>query len=102
MLKVVYPHIEVPENGPAAIAGTRIKVVEIALDHLTHHWDAEEIQRQHPHLKLGQIHSALAYYFDHQDQLDRQIEDRLRQEEAILSTHSDATLRTKLQRVRRA
>ena len=25
---------------------------------------------------LGQVHSALAYYYDHKDQMDREIEDR--------------------------
>jgi len=42
------------------LTGTRTKVVELVLDHLAHHWDAEQIQREHPHLSLGQIHSALA------------------------------------------
>jgi uncharacterized protein (DUF433 family) len=62
MLTIAYPHIEISADGVPMLSGTRIKVIEIALDHLTHHWDAEEIQRQHPHLSLGQIHSALAYY----------------------------------------
>ena len=29
-------------------------------------WDAGEAHAQHPSLTLAQIHSALAYYYDHQ------------------------------------
>ena len=35
-----------------------------------------ELQFQHPHFTMGQIHSALAYYWDHQDELDADIERR--------------------------
>lgn len=74
MSAIAYPHIEFDARGTAVLAGSRTKVIEIALDHLAHHWDADEIRRQHPHLSLGQIHSALAYYFDHQDEFDNQID----------------------------
>ena len=33
---------------------------------------------QHPALSLSQIHSALAYYWDHQGEIDRDIERRSR------------------------
>jgi uncharacterized protein (DUF433 family) len=64
MATVGYPHIEVRGTGVPYLAGTQTKVVEIALDRIVHHWDAEEIHRQHPHLALGQIYAALAYYSD--------------------------------------
>ena len=41
-------------------------------------WSPEELAFQHPYLTLGQIHSALAYYWDHQEELDHDIERRLR------------------------
>jgi uncharacterized protein (DUF433 family) len=65
-------------SGVAYISGTRTKVLEIALDRIAHHWDADEIQRQHPQLKLGQIYGALAHYADHQEELDKQIEEQVR------------------------
>jgi uncharacterized protein (DUF433 family) len=73
MSTVQYAHLDLDAAGGPMLSGTRTKVLEIALDHLAHRWDAEEIQRQHPHLSLGQIHSALAYYFDHRVELDEQI-----------------------------
>jgi uncharacterized protein (DUF433 family) len=81
MSTVEYAHITVgPDNVPM-LAGTRIKVVEIVLDHLAHGSDAQEIHREFPHLSLGQIHSALAYYYDHQGEVDADISRRIEQSE---------------------
>jgi hypothetical protein len=38
---------------------------------------------QHPHLTLGQIHSALAYYWDHHKGLDRDVQSRLERAEKL-------------------
>jgi hypothetical protein len=35
--------------------------------------EAIELQRSHPHLTLAQIYSALAYYHDHKEEIDREI-----------------------------
>lgn len=91
-----YPHIQVTPEGVPLIAGTRIKVVEVVLDRLAHNWDADEIQRQHPHLTLAQIYSALAYYYDHQDEVDRDIERRLRQVEETKKDLGESAVRLKL------
>ena len=91
-----YPHIELTSDGVPLISGSRTKVVEIALDRLAHNWDAEEIRRQHPHLTLGQIHSALAYYYDHQDEIDGDIDRRLSQVNEIKGDLGESPLRRKL------
>lgn len=72
-----YPHIEVGEDAVPRIAGTTTKVVEVVLDKLAYDWDPVEIHRQHPYLSLAQIHAAFTYYYDHRDELDRDIERRL-------------------------
>jgi uncharacterized protein (DUF433 family) len=74
MSTVVYPHIEQRQNGTLYIAGTPFKVRQIVLDHVAYGWGAEEIQREHPQLTLGQIHVALGYYYDHQKQVDQELE----------------------------
>ncbi len=77
MSTVEYAHVATgPDNVPM-LAGTRIKVVEIVLDHLAHGSDVREIQREFPHLSLGEIHSALAYYYDHQQEMDADIAKRM-------------------------
>jgi hypothetical protein len=46
MTATAWPFIEIDESGVAYVAGTRTKVIEIALDRIAHHWDADEIQRR--------------------------------------------------------
>ncbi len=96
MPTLTYPHIEFNAEGVPVISGTVTKVVEVVLDRLAYRWDAEEIQRQHPHLTLGQIYSALAYYHDHQDEMDRDIERRVQQAAAIRADIGTSAIRAKL------
>jgi len=72
-----YEHIILDESKVPMIAGTTMKVIELVLDNTAYGWSPEELQFQHPYLTLGQIHSALAYYWDHKEELDRDIEQRL-------------------------
>ncbi len=73
----LYKHIILNEAGVPIVEGTTTKVIEIVLDVKAYGWSPEEIHFQHPHLSLGQIHSALAYYWDHQEELEADIERRL-------------------------
>jgi uncharacterized protein (DUF433 family) len=70
-----YEHVVLNEKGTAVIAGTSMKVEHIIIEHLQYGWSPEELCYQHPNLTLGQIHSALAYYWDHREEMDRQIEE---------------------------
>jgi len=72
-----YEHIILDEAHVPLITGTRVKVIELVLDHLAYGWSPEELHFQHPQLTMGQIHSALAYYWDHKAELDHDIERRL-------------------------
>jgi uncharacterized protein (DUF433 family) len=89
-----YPHIEKRADGKAWLIGTQTKVLEVALDRLAHHWDADEIQR--PHLTLGQIHSCLAYYHDHQEEMDRAVDEQLRAIEQFREQLGESVLRAKI------
>jgi uncharacterized protein (DUF433 family) len=102
MSSVAYAHLEINDQGVPVLLGTTTKVVEIALDHLAHHWDADEIRRQHPHLSLGQIHSALAYYFDHQDEFDFQIRDQLDAVDRLRQSSGPSPVIAKARRLGRA
>lgn len=77
LVRTRYEHIAIDEDGVPTIAGTTMKVVELVVERLAYGWSPEELHFQHPYLTLGQIHSALAYYWDHADELDRDIERRL-------------------------
>jgi uncharacterized protein (DUF433 family) len=95
-----YPHIEINGTGLATIVGTPTRVLDIVLDRIAYNWDADEIRRQHPHLTLGQIHSALAFYYDHEEEMDRLIADRLRQVDELLAPAANSPVRLKLQKIK--
>ena len=68
-----YRHIVLDDARVPRIAGTTMKVLELVMAQQAYGWSPEELAFQFPHLTLGQIHSALAYYWDHQQELDREI-----------------------------
>jgi uncharacterized protein (DUF433 family) len=83
MSTVLETHIELDERGVPWIAGANTKVVEVALDKLAQGWSPEEIHFQHPHLSMAQIYSALAYYYDHQEEMDAAIAEQVGRVEAL-------------------
>ena len=78
-----YKHVVVDESGVPLIEDTTMKVIELVLETHAYGWSPDELQFQHPYLTLGQIHSALAYYWDHREELDHDIERRLERVEQI-------------------
>jgi uncharacterized protein (DUF433 family) len=72
--RVSVEHIEIDERGNAKLAGHRIKVKHLVGLMQAHGYTAEQVKSEaYPHLSLAQIHAALAYYYDHQAEIDRRI-----------------------------
>jgi uncharacterized protein (DUF433 family) len=94
-------HIELQSNRDgqvrAFIAGTRVRVQDIYIDFEVLKKSPEEILAALPHLTLSQVHAALAYYFDHR----QQILDELREDDefvaAVKARTGPGPLETKLQ-----
>jgi uncharacterized protein (DUF433 family) len=78
-----YEHVVLNDARVPLISGTTMKVIELVLAQAAYGWSAEELHIQFSHLTLGQIYSALAYYWDHRDELDGDIEQRLKKVDAI-------------------
>jgi uncharacterized protein (DUF433 family) len=91
-----YEHVQLDSNGVPIIAGTTMKIVELVTAQLAYGWTPEELHLQHPYLTLGQIHSALAYYWDHKEQLDADIERRWEYAEAARRKAGPSPLAAKL------
>jgi uncharacterized protein (DUF433 family) len=71
MSAISYRNIEkVPERcgGRAVVAGTRIRVC-IILSCYRQGMTVEEIVQQYPHLRPGDVHDALAYAYDHPEEI---------------------------------
>jgi len=60
-------------GGKPIIAGTRIKVSQIAIEYERMGMTPDEIVEAHPHLTLPQIHDALSYYYENVREIDREI-----------------------------
>ncbi len=88
-----YPHIVKERDHPARLVSTpRVRVAQIVMDYLAHGWSVEEMCRHHEYLSKAEAHSAMAYYFDHQEEIDREIE----AECELLATSDASDLRSKL------
>ena len=71
-----YKHIHLDAKGVPLLAGTTMKVVELVMAQMAYGWGPEELHFQHPYLTMSQIHSAFAYYWEHKEELDADIERR--------------------------
>jgi uncharacterized protein (DUF433 family) len=94
----VISHIRLDERGRAWIDDTNVKVIEIVLDHLAYGWGADTIQENHPHLSLAQIYSALAWYYDHQADMDEEIDQQSERIRELRSAARPSALQSRLRR----
>lgn len=79
----------------AFVVGTRIRVQDIASDYERHGLTPEAIVREFPQLSLAQVHSALAFYYDHCEEIraDMKSDDEYaRQTQANAGRNSDPGL----------
>ena len=80
MGQTVVEHIDVDPaicGGRARIAGTRIRVQDVYAWHELEGVSPDEIVTRFPQLSLADIYASLAYYWDHREEIQRQIlEDR--------------------------
>jgi uncharacterized protein (DUF433 family) len=81
-----YRHIILDDRGVPHIEGANTKVVEVVLQVRAHGLSAEELHLELPHLTLGQIHSALAYYWDHKQELDADMQRRRNEADKLRDT----------------
>ena len=96
------PHIVRDKNGVAWVDDTHVKVIEIVLDHLAYGWSAEAIHEQFPHLTLAQIHSALGFFYDHEEELEGEILARDREVNAWRSELGESPLQRRLRQLKHA
>ena len=91
-----YEHIYTEGNGIPFIKDTNTKVSEIVSEHLAYGWSPEEIQYQHNYLTLGQIYSALAYYWDHYEEMNSDLKEREQKISNIRTSTLPSILQNKL------
>ena len=69
-----YKHIRLNESKIPIIAETTMKVVELVTSIKAYGWSPEELHANYPHVSMSKIYSALAYYWDHKQDMDAEVE----------------------------
>jgi len=97
-----YPHITHATGDVARLERLpRIRVAMIVMDHVFRGWSGEEILRQYPHLTPAEVHSALAYYYDHAAEIDAEIAGEVREVE-VMAEEPPTPFRLRLLALRRS
>jgi uncharacterized protein (DUF433 family) len=89
-------HIVLDDRGVAWIEEANTKVVEVVCDYKAYGWSVDEMHEQHPHLSRAQLHAAMAYYFDHQQEIDEKIERDLVEVTRMAAEAGESPLKKKL------
>jgi uncharacterized protein (DUF433 family) len=92
-----YPHIVVkPGESPRLQGHPRTRVATIVMDYVARGLGPEDLVRHYPYLKLSEVHAAMAYYHDHQDEIDAEIQAELDQLEHEPDTNARSVVWRKL------
>src|SRR5687767_3057225 len=68
---------------------------------IVHGSSPEEMHFQYPHLSLAQIHAALSYYYDHQTDIDAEIQSRWQEVNKLPSRKPNSPLQQRLEELKR-
>ena len=74
--KTEHPYIEINLKvcgGSPVIAGTRVRIVDVAIEYEYLNHSPDEIINARPHLRLEQVHDALSYYYENREAIDQKI-----------------------------
>jgi len=80
-------------GGKPRIDGHRIRVQDIVGAYTVRGLSPEEICEDYPSITLAQVHAALAYYFDHREEIEQQIRDDEAFAEQFIKDHPDTVRR---------
>jgi uncharacterized protein (DUF433 family) len=94
-------HIRIDAGGIARIGNTRVTVMDIVLDRTAYGLLPEEIAREYDGLSLSQIHAALSWYYDHQTEVDAEIERRFHMAEGLRESAEPSPAIKRLKELRR-
>jgi len=94
-------HIARDDQGVAWIQGANMKVIELVREHLAYGWSADQLHEQHPTLSLGQIHSALAFFYDHPRELEAQMQAADQEYSRLRSATGESAFQFRLQALTR-
>jgi predicted nucleotidyltransferase len=93
----IYPHVVKEPGSPARLEShPRTRVAMIVMDYLGRGLGPEDIVRHYPYLKLAEVHAAMTYYHDHQDEIDAEIQAELDQLNGTADANASSAIWQKL------
>jgi hypothetical protein len=96
-MSIAYPYVVKDGNSPARLENhPRTRVAMIVMDYLARGLGPEDIVRHYPYLKLAEVHAAMTYYHDHQEEIDAEIEAELDQLGDVAEANSRSPVWRKL------
>ena len=81
--RLKHPYISINpkiSRGSPVISGTRVRVIDIAIEYDRLGLTPDQIIDAHPHLTLEAVHDALSYYYENREALD----DKIRKEKEFI------------------
>ena len=93
--QLLYEHIGTRSDGAVIIVSSGFKVRMLAERYLSGS-SVEDLHEDYPFLTFGQIHAALAYYWDHKEIVDAQIAAGEAMARAYMSEHPQGLSRSEL------
>ncbi len=77
-------------GGKPIIDGLRVRVQDVVICHQKEGMTPEEIREGFPILTLSQVYAALAYYFQHREEIDADIDSEDQFAEEFRKQHPDS------------
>ncbi len=77
-VKVKHPYITRKQGvcgGRPIITGTRIRVMDVAIEYELLGYTPHQIIEAHPHINLAQVHDALSFYYENKEEIDRAVKE---------------------------
>lgn len=98
-----YAHIVKSPGEPARLEShPRTRVAMIVCDHLDRGWSAEEIVAQYPYLTLSEVYSALAYFHDHETEIEAELARERGEFSAVRQAGASSPLQKRLRALKAA
>jgi uncharacterized protein (DUF433 family) len=94
------PHLTRDSSGVIWIDESGYRVLDLVREHLAHGWSAEILQENHPDLSLAQIHAALAWYYDHEDEMHAEMLRRETEANTVFSGIPESPLLKRLRAIK--
>ncbi|PAW66597.1 MAG: hypothetical protein B9S30_07990 [Verrucomicrobiia bacterium Tous-C5FEB] len=101
-MTLTLPHLMRDSSGTLWIDNSGYRVVDLAAEHLAHGWNADTLQENHPDLSLAQIHAALAWFYDHEDEIRQEMRQREASATMRLSEIGESPLLSRLREIKLA